>query len=595
MERENLLRPRTAQMHPSPSPPSTTSEEAPADLQAPKSRLHRPSHLLTMSTPIPPGSYTCVPFGGLSLEPESAKLLLPNPEEYHVYKWEINAHRREVRLGINHRGAIWYFQLYDKDTFGHRFYSIVASAWRDEYRDEDDDDWYPWHPQLRRDDLSDEIVNAEREIFLAAVGTLPNLIEQVKTRTSVPIEGAMFMNDLKAGVNGPEAVYRADYLREVIVDQLQTLVEDDYRSVPRIDISAIKGWISKIFSLSMWTCFLKLPSDDGERLYVLKARHLVQIEGIHNWTSGFRKYFDRIGRGELKVLTEMPPHPNVFPAPLALVTVVVDSPDPDKMASSGGQQKTTKLVGWVADYIDEVEKLTGGPLTAAKANRMMGFAVDLCRGAHHLAANGFFHPDLCLRNTLSRIVQDPDSAFAYHRLIVTDFEPIECFQNWDGPVAPEAIGEGRASVDDGGQLHEEHVGERSDKLKATTSADLAHLPEARERRLVFGLGCTLARVLHLRIHISGTNFSDCEPEVADYIVVEPVRPGADPERDAWEELLPVKVRVTVQQCVEHDPRDRPLLVDIVRIMESSYTRVDTGTGPVAVFPPLPRASSLAPL
>ncbi|KAL9931660.1 hypothetical protein V8E36_009446 [Tilletia maclaganii] len=534
---------------------------------------------------IPPGSYSFVSFGGLAVEPDAAQLSLPDPEQYRVYKWELNPHRREMRLGISHRGAIWYFRLSDGDAFGHRFYDIVASSWRDEHRDEEQDTWYPWF--CRRDDLSAAMIEAEREIFVTAVGTLPDLMEQVKTRTGVPIEGAMFINDLKAGVNGPEATFRADYFREVIVDQLQTLLEDDYPSVPRIDVSAIKGWSAECSYNNVWTCFIKLPDRAGEQLYILKARKLPSFLQADGWTSEDRDNSDRLSQGELKVLTEMPPHPNVFPAPLALVTVVVDSPDQGKMASGEGkpQSQTTKLVGWVADYIDESWQLIEGPLTAAKANRVMGLAVDLSRGAQHLAANGFFHPDLCFRNTLSRIVRDPNSKFAYHSLIVMDFEPIARYQNSDGPPAPEAMGEWRARVDQSGHLLYDGGNERSKEHLHTIYADLAQLPEARERLLVFDVGCTLAHILKVRIHIAGTDLSACDPEVSDYVVVEPVNVGQDPERDAWEDLFPLEVRTVIQQCVSYNPLERPLLADIVKIMNNLYIRLDTGIESVAAFAP----------
>ncbi|KAL9935629.1 hypothetical protein V8E36_005206 [Tilletia maclaganii] len=485
----------------------------------------------------PPDSYTGPLFGGLPSSDGKPRL----PGHFHLIDWELNPLKRELRLSIAHQNAAW-----------------------------------------RNGKVPQAAIDVEGEIFAAARNTFPNAIEQARAGAAGQIEGTKLVFELKDGNSGPEATFEADWFRQTVVDELIHLGKDGFAGIPRVDISAIKDWVSRMDSDKIWQVAAQLSPNAEPISAVLKTTDLADSEELPGWTAEDRKEAQHRLKSELKNLIEIPPHVNLRPAPLALVTIQVKSKDNQTAATPEGNTQT-KLIGFLTENMLETRPYNRNPLAAAKVNRSLGFALDVCRGVHHLAVNGFYHPSLKLDNTLIRRVDD-EGDFAFLRAIVIDLEDVSHYRNEDGPVAPEALGKWSAYLGDDDKLRYE--ASKGPSRTKTIYKDLAGLPEARERLLIFSLGSTLAHFLHLRIHVDGADFGKT-PKclIPHYVVTVPVQPGADPILDAWEALLPIEVRNIVQQCVANDPMERPLLVEVIQVLEGAFTRLDTGVGEEPAFAP----------
>ncbi|KAE8217100.1 hypothetical protein CF319_g8734, partial [Tilletia indica] len=294
---------------------------------------------------------------------------------------------------------------------------------------------------------------------------------------------------------------------------------------------------------------------------------------VRDWTKS-SSLISSVGKnlfwGELKVLSTLPPHPNVMPAPLALVTIRThERPSGDSLFPEGSKgSSNTKLVGWLHHHYRRwfVDRSPFAFRSEETVSYKLRYAYELCSGVQHLVHHGFYHPDLGLENTLLAGTPPDD------RLMVMDFEPYEAFHNRNGPEAPEVVGLWNACINGKGQLvYVRAEGEAEDRGD-TILDDWKGMPEALERLIVFNVGSMLGILLDIRLVFDQA----LDILKRDIQLLQTPEFGADPARDAWEARIPVPVRELAQRCSAFDPQERPLLQELVAVLQQ-YGRADTGS------------------
>ncbi|KAK0537583.1 hypothetical protein OC834_000729 [Tilletia horrida] len=496
--------------------------------------------------PPPSNCYSRRAFGAL---PDPPPRLPSNAEDIHVFDWHLNSHRRQLCLSLAHRGALFRFKLSSDNDFGKRIYDAVLPSWQAGCQDDDgDDDWCNLNMRDHVNARLQTVVDAELEVLGAAVAALPELCKTACATNSAPVEGSILLIDLTGPLN-VQAALQADVFRDILFEELPRLEPDDCSGVPRVESSAITLWASSYNHDNVFGVNVRLPGDASlERTVVLKT---------------------------LKM-------PEPFDATHSMLLAIMK------------------------------------PATRAQAEQLLVWAVDLCHGTHHLATNGFFHPDLSIDNTLLWSNKDTAADTAaqgdgqlppmyrrnagQNRLLVSDIEPLEYYNNKDGPPAPEALGLWRIFADETGspvyeRVPDEQVSQSEAEVKARFRTIYAQLEqglptmEARERLLVYSLGCALAHLLTLRIHFKlpsaktspRTDDNENAAQMVDdigngigkkrhwstYVRTRPFARGDDVAQDEWEAYFPTSIQELVRRCVAFDPRERPLLSEVVETMERS--------------------------
>ncbi|KAK0567198.1 hypothetical protein OC844_000360 [Tilletia horrida] len=440
--------------------------------------------------------------------PDPPPRLPSNAKHIHVFDWHLNSHRRQLCLSLAHRGALFRFKLSSDNDFGKRIYDAVLPSWQAGCQDDDgDDDWYNLNLRDHVNARLQTVIDAELEVLGAAVAALPELCKAACARNSAPVEGSLLLIDL-TGPHNVQAALQADVFRDVLCEELPRLQPDDCAGVPRIEPSAITLWASSYNHDNVFGVNVRLPGDASlERTVVLKT---------------------------LKM-------PEPFDATHIDNTLLWSNKDT------------------AAD-------------TAAQGDGQL--------------------PPMYRRNA------------GQNRLLVSDIEPLEYYNNKDGPPAPEALGLWRIFADETGspvyeRVPDERVSQSEAEVKARFRTIYAQLEqglptmEARERLLVYSLGCALAHLLTLRIHFKlpsaktspRTDDNENAAQMIDdignaigkkrhwstYVRTRPFARGDDVAQDEWEAYFPTSIQELVRRCVAFDPRERPLLSEVVETMERSVS------------------------
>ncbi|CAD6898347.1 unnamed protein product [Tilletia laevis] len=249
---------------------------------------------------------------------------------------------------------------------------------------------------------------------------------------------------------------------------------------------------------------------------------------------------------EAEILSGLPPHPNVMPAPLALITVADHEMNTDIVRSNGD-----RLVGMILPFF------SGGNATdiqhCLSVETELRYCFEFVSGLHHIYSHGFVMDDISRKNALLSAPPPND------RMIIIDLEPLKVYYNLDGDPPPEISGHWIASMQ-GGQLHYTHSEVRTNKEK-TIRAELAAMPEAMERLGVFNVGCVLSQLLHCSVEFPWM-------ERCRYDEIHIAGPRLYAHTPAETELrIPSAVKDLVRRCCAYDPRDRPLLKEIVEVLK----------------------------
>ncbi|KAK4701325.1 hypothetical protein P7C70_g4909, partial [Phenoliferia sp. Uapishka_3] len=231
---------------------------------------------------------------------------------------------------------------------------------------------------------------------------------------------------------------------------------------------------------------------------------------------------------ELEILSRMPPHPNVVPAPVALCATNITSSDP-------------LIFGFLLPFY------TGGTVNQAIEKAplplRLSFAKQLVAAVHHLhSVAGTFHGDIKLENMIlvSR---------ASTRVILIDYEQGRLN---DDAVAPELWGDWDVSLDK--ERSVEYVAYEGAKRKYSAAGHpdsndewrpfeaWKDFPEAIERAEVFAVGVALKKIL--------LGMRD-EASLGDSLV--------------WtdEEGMPSILREVVDSCLATKPLERPRLAGLL--------------------------------
>ncbi|KAK0558185.1 hypothetical protein OC844_005353 [Tilletia horrida] len=475
---------------------------------------------------------------------------------------------QRLRLTIAHRGALFHFGFSSGDAFGRSVLDNVACSWSISVDSDDSDDEDRWYNHGYRSELkhSAAVLSCEAHLLEVALDALPRVIKEFEGKNEVSVAGAQLLINLKMSPTSlqPEANLVGDLYRDVLIDHLVTLEEGDFANIPRIELGAFTAYVLRMMSSQAFLIQLDQKNDkylsSTTFFKTYRPRKLLQVEDLP--VTGARSHIQEVFLNELKSMIETPFHLNVVPSPRALITIATD-------ASDSGSGRVTKVVGWVQAAYSAVRATHRDDDSHGAARRYLGFARDLCHGVRHLARNGFVHPDLSCDNLLMAAAGEDEFATT-DRLLVADLERLTCYNNKDGPGAPEALGLWTAHLDADGTLQYH----RCDQADPTPRLDgiydeLAGMPEARERLLMYSLGCTLTQLLDLRLTFTGVDLSGLPGMVRRVCLSTAVQPGQDPKRDAWEAHFPAEVRQMAQRCVAEDPRQRPLLDDMVKTMDEA--------------------------
>ncbi|KAE8259019.1 hypothetical protein A4X13_0g1281 [Tilletia indica] len=500
---------------------------------------------------------------------------LPHPQhiasqhDVVILCWALNWVCKGLRLTLSHQGILlhvvlyrsWSFressQLAQGESFAQACFDVVETSWPAHAKIDDDSDFEGYWVPRKQSDHNPSVARQEMELIKVVRDALPSLLQEARHTAEGLITGSQLCAEITAHPTSdrPRVKLVGDLFRTIASDLLPYLSEDQYMETPRIDLSAI-------------TCYLGPPSgDDGpwkDNVFVVHANNpgvaggvamkQVVLKAIYVSTPPSISYQSKqdfqdsshspvwtnsaMLTGELDILTSLPPHPNVNPAPLAIVTV-----------GDG------KLVGWLQKQYAGlvVEDAVSERYTRTAVHRRMRYALDLCCGARFLWENGVYHPDLSLDNTL-----DHDGC-----LLLMDLEPLPCYNNKDGPIAPEAAGHWIFDQEAGDNVLRYVRLQGTPSRNRTILADLGRssIPrEALERLLVFSIGSLLSHLLDCRLIFEWAPRN----ELHDGIQLNAApKPGEDPKRDTWEALLPPSVHGIAQRCCAFDPRERPSLNDII--------------------------------
>ncbi|KAE8222587.1 hypothetical protein CF319_g4241 [Tilletia indica] len=511
------------------------------------------------------------PFGSLSVL--DADTHPPHPEDSAILCWAIHIPQKAVRLSLAHRGVLIHLVLRSDTTYGKLVYDTVEPTWQ---RKQDDYDF--WVPrQVDQHTFSLSVQKAEDDILDLCEQSSTRIFEQAQLGD--PPTGSQLWaevdsdSDSTDASGGPQVNLVGDLFRELLVRDLPFISDHDFADLPKIDISAIAGYHLKrrYMKDSVLSVLASTDSTTQPTQLILKT---IEIP------TSFRESTDssslmcpdevKLFRGELEILSTLTPHPNVMPAPLALVTIrIPERSSGDSVFHEGSKDSPkTKLVGWLHHHHrDWLGKSPFTFRTKKAATYKLRYAYELCCGIQHLVCHGFYHPDLGVENTLFAGTPPND------RLMVMDFEPFEDYRNKNGPEAPEVVGHWNPSINENGDL----VYIRSDDEPVyrgnTIFNDWKEMPEALERLIVFNLGSALGKLLDIRLVFPWTTRSHLRRGIQ---LLQAPEVGADPARDVWEDLIPDPIREMTQRCSAFDPRERPLLQELVAALQQ-YGRADTGS------------------
>ncbi|KAK0543596.1 hypothetical protein OC845_006041 [Tilletia horrida] len=433
----------------------------------------------------------------------------------------------------------------------------------------------------------------QEDLLLATIrADLPRLVGEVLAARTAPITGSYVWVAIKDDPEHPEQPVLSllcDHFRTIALPYLRDVSPTEYVGVPRVDLSVIRTFLS-IPSDPVCEVLITLSTGtEPERLIFKTARlNTWFLEGMeasrqsepeadepgkdgHETESDSRSegaasddesedgpeddeiFFQGSSKAELDEIMRLQSHPNIIPAPAAIVTIS----DPSQT------EAPLKLVGWLqAPFLSwsgkEVPGISNG--TEESARWRMKYALDLCLGLQHMIrARQSFHTDLGLHNIL--LSGPPPKS----RLMLMDFEHWNCWVSADGLEAPEVDGWWDPVVSPDGKLsyvrRETQVEHEWDRIRFWTS------DEALERLYMISTAAILGHILDCRFVCSWA--SDRAIELGEGVICrETPQAGEDVARDKWEDFIPTEIRAAIEQCMSKDPLQRPNIDEMVSVLQT---------------------------
>ncbi|KAK0523138.1 hypothetical protein OC834_006013, partial [Tilletia horrida] len=344
-----------------------------------------------------------------------------------------------------------------------------------------------------------------------------------------------------------------DVFRDVMISHLAALTEETCKGVPRIDLSAVRSYVAKWVD-HVWLIDAIVPPSTVPIRVVLKTH---QVPSDDQMTSELGTRL-RPCIGEAERLATLPPHPHVLGAPLALIMIENNSVGRDVDVPKTANK--TLLVGFLLPYLSGKLPFYDGIIkdnrfkTPADMVRRLRYGYEFASAIQFMHQQGIFIGDLKPTNLVLSAPPPHD------RVVLIDLEPIEMYCNGIFANAPEGEGHWDASLqggEDGMLIYTQCDAPVSRML--TIRQEWAHMPEALERLEVFGVGTTLSQLLSCSL---------CFPWLARLQLpfwihrTDPNVPNKYIDQE-WEARLPESFKTLIQRCCSFDPRDRPLLDEIV--------------------------------
>ncbi|KAK0543595.1 hypothetical protein OC845_006040 [Tilletia horrida] len=549
-------------------------------------------------------STTEFPFGSLLCAPPDHRSSQHDHASTRVLGWYIMKSKRTLRLYLAYQGAFFKFSLAVEDaatttgsveaepsSFCRSIWNAVEPTF---LAAEPEGPVQRGRPEWRGCEagMTPEAIQQEDLLLATIRADLPRLVGEVLAARPGPISGSYIWVTIKDDPEHPEQPVLSllgDHFRTIALPYLQNIGPTEYPGVPRVDLSAIHTFLS-IPSDPVCEVLITLSTDaEPERLIFKTARlNTWFLEGMeasrqsepeadepgkdgHKTESDSRSagaasddesedgpeddeiFYQRSSKAELAEIMRLQSHPNIIPAPAAIVTVS----DPNQ------PEAPPKLVGWLQTPFlswsgKEVPGISNG--TEESARWRMKYGLDLCLGLQHMIrARQSFHTDLGLHNIL--LSGPPPKS----RLMLMDFEYWNRWVGTDGLDAPEVDGWWDPVVSSDGKLsyvrRETQVEHEWDRIRFWTS------DEALERLYMISTAAILGHILDCRMVCSWATEKTTQQGGCLFSREIP-RPGQDIARDKWEALIPKDIRAAIQQCLLKDPLLRPNIDEMVSVLQT---------------------------
>ncbi|KAK0542710.1 hypothetical protein OC845_006489 [Tilletia horrida] len=506
------------------------------------------------------------------------------PDRIRILDWAISWRYESFRLDIAHEGALFHFLLRkinrpndpeelvkgeSNASFCEAFWQVVMPAFGTP-RSPNRSEWFRRGAEQRdgcEPTLTPEAIQQEDALLSQIEQQLPRLVAELRQQRDDPIRGShiwVWIRDQDGRPQEPHFELVADHFRTLVFPQLRVLQDDAFPEVPRVDLSAISGYI---FQPDRQVSFVDVnlsPGSASVRLVFKTCRFSTPpmilaenpFRGLSDPNVGFAAHEGRrqdMLNHELAEMAKVQSHPNVMPMPVALVTVT---------APGVGEEREKRLVGWLQRPFlswETHDKIPGvEPGTPEDAHWRMRYAKDFAQAIEFLIRKkDYYHSDIAAHNTL--LTEPPPNG----RLLLIDYERIPYYLNSGGPEAPEAKERSQDGSDDSPVIRILQTGSIIQDPNVDIRIRWKDRPDALERLTIFNVGTTLARILKCRI-----SFPWLEPTALEkqhrLFVKEYGTNEVDADQEAWEALIPEALRAIVRRCCSHDPRDRPLAEELAQ-------------------------------
>ncbi|KAK0552197.1 hypothetical protein OC845_001813 [Tilletia horrida] len=513
---------------------------------------------------------TRVPFGSLAVHPIAHHPV--TMEQSFIITWAISRSKKGMRLSLAHQGMLFHIVIPSTTALGKALFESVQDCWFENTRKErlGARDW-SGRNRLATSFFEKELRAAapvEDALLSKVEVALEDLLVQDRQGSKPFSSGQqLWLEAIWVQPDNPDSALRLDVVgdifRDLIPNRLHSLTDTDWAGVPRIDLSSVKGYFLQqgYYKDDILPVYASMNEEVQQAM--LKTRSFGADVGSGPVTLDRNAKFTMdIFRGELDLLYDLKPHPNVLGSPLALVTVTVQEQE-DQTHSDDPPRDCIKLVGWLQPLLRiSTQKGPFDSWTEEGIRHSIRHVLDLFRGLQHLFQQGFVHPDIKEANCLFDARDSPDGV---ERLVVIDLQPRKKYECDDGPHAPEVQGHWEAAPGEDGTV----VYTYKDKAEYCGNKILTlwkSMPEALERIIVYNAGVVASRLIVFRLTFSWTS-KDTVGSFSRLVAREPPQPGANAALDASEALVPPQVRELIQRCVAYDPRDRPLMTEVIQELE----------------------------
>ncbi|KAE8244012.1 hypothetical protein A4X13_0g6854 [Tilletia indica] len=462
------------------------------------------------------------------------------PDHFKIIDYALSSSLQSVRLSVSYQHKIIHLlasRTSESDIAPIPFETILFDSVEPTFG-RSLPSWRRRHPEDM--EHSPEVYKLEEELYHKSKELLPPLISNFDPGAQI---FAKLATDTKTGEIRIKLL--GDLFVDIMANDLPVLSPHDCAGVPRITLTAIDSYIA-CWNNNVWLVDIVLPSSRTSIRAVLKTVRVPESGQISDddaeWTATALR--------EVKTLSSLPSHPNVIPASLALVT----------LKPPQGTQRTldahSKLIGMVVPYYSGGPYRDVGQKTDDDLKRRLRHGYEFASAVQHTNRNGVYLGDLGLHN-IALTAPPPND-----HIVLIDFELVPMYVNLNGPDAPEASGHWEVSIHDGRSIYK-HCETPINKSK-TIREEWAANSDALERLEVFGVGCSLAAMVQCPVYFPwldsftsmSFNLHGKGPETP--------RPYAN---TTWEAKVPQKFCDLVQRCCSYDPRDRPLLDEVVATLE----------------------------